>query len=177
MSMSKRRKIVAVSSRSPAARERPSFCTAAFRRHGIGYLDVVLAALSQQDLDAVMRSSPGDVSVVVDREEQRKLCRLAGYGSSDPAPLGFASVWYLHFDPKHDTYSPSDVELLAKSKKWPMVMAGVEESWVPSAWPGWRDGFKALGKLLCGGRFRRWMPCVRGRGGTTRDQRSSRCGT
>jgi hypothetical protein len=124
-----------------------------------------------------MRSSPGDVSVVVDREEQRKLCRLAGYGSSDPAPLGFASVWYLHFDPKHDTYSPSDVELLAKSKKWPMVMAGVEESWVPSAWPGWRDGFKALGKLLCGGRFRRWMPCVRGRGGTTRDQRSSRCGT
>jgi transcriptional regulator with AAA-type ATPase domain len=146
--MSERRKIDTFAVTREAERAGPSFCTAAFRRHGIGYLDVVLAALSREGPAALVRRSPDSSAVIVDRAEQAELCRLAGYGSSRATTLGFASVWYLHFDAEHDTFSSSDVKLLTGQEKWEHVLRGVEESWVPAAWPDWRDGFDALRKLL-----------------------------
>lgn len=119
----------------------PSFVTAWFKRHGIGYLDVLLVALHQRRTSGP--AEPG--TVLVEKKPQVGLMEAAGYGKSAASKLSFGRAVFLA--PEEDQAIGRPDDLIAPDK-WASVMDGVKPSPTATAWKEFEDGFSDLHKEL-----------------------------
>lgn len=132
---------------------KPIFATGWFKSHGIGYLDMVLAALEgSRILDGMRDEEPlSRAKLVLNEADQYELARGVGYFHDNDGPR--LSVWSgIHYlVPKASLHvNNGKPEELIANGKWDRVVASVAASRVE--WPGWRDAFEQFRLELRKGR-------------------------
>ncbi len=129
--------------------DKPLFVTGWFKRHGFGYLDVVLAALERSNLSKQLdaESPPRDGKVALKEADQYRLSSSLGYfsGESTRAISSWSAVHYLIPKGELEVDHGRAEELIAEGK-WQRVIGSVRAS--KPDWSDWADSYKELRKEI-----------------------------
>jgi hypothetical protein len=129
--------------RPVALAEKRVFVTGWFRRHGIAYFDLVLAALeSARAQECLARGlKAGEVLIDGAAADQYELAKKVGYGLEHDRHILTAWKKAVLLVPKDArTDDASRIRELIGDEKWDSVMASVERG----GWEGWRRDLEKL---------------------------------